>query len=65
VIAATIIGDVADVTRFAGRERFAAYNGTAPVEVSSGNRAVHRLSLRGNRARPGGDGSRTAAGGAN
>ena len=28
---------------------FAAYNGTAPVEVSSGNRTVYRLSLRGNR----------------
>jgi transposase len=28
---------------------FAAYNGTAPVEVSSGNRKIHRLSLRGNR----------------
>ena len=31
------------------RDRFAAYNGTAPVEVSSGNRKVHRLSRRGNR----------------
>jgi transposase len=49
VIAATIIGDVADVTRFASRDRFAACNGTAPVEVSSGNRKIHRLSLRGNR----------------
>ena len=28
---------------------FAAYNGTAPVEVSSGNRVIYRLSLRGNR----------------
>jgi transposase len=28
---------------------FAAYNGTAPVEVSSGGRKVYRLSLRGNR----------------
>jgi transposase len=27
----------------------ASYNGTAPVEVSSGNRKIHRLSLRGNR----------------
>ena len=49
VIAATVIGDVRDVTRFARRDRFAAYNGTAPIEVSSGNRVVHRLSLRGNR----------------
>ena len=49
VIAGTIIGDIADVFRFPGRGHFAAYNGTAPVEVSSGNRKTHRLSLRGNR----------------
>ena len=49
VIAATVIGDVRDVSRFGRRDRFAAYNGTAPIEVSSGNRKVHRLSLRGNR----------------
>jgi transposase len=49
VITGTVIGDVADVSRFPGRDHFAAYNGTAPVEVSSGNRKIHRLSLRGNR----------------
>ena len=49
VIAATVIGDAGDVARFATRDRFAAYNGTAPIEVSSGNRKIHRLSLRGNR----------------
>ena len=49
VIAATVIGDVRDVSRFASRDRFAAYNGTAPIEVSSGNRVTHRLSMRGNR----------------
>jgi transposase len=49
VITGTVIGDVADVSRFASRDHFAAYNGTAPVEVSSGNRKVYRLSLRGNR----------------
>ena len=49
VVAATVIGDVRDISRFGGRDRFAAYNGTAPVEVSSGNRVVFRLSLRGNR----------------
>ena len=49
VIAGTIIGDVADVSRFPGRDHFAAYNGTAPVEVSSGSRKIYRLSLRGNR----------------
>jgi transposase len=49
VIAGTIIGDIASITRFATRDHFAAYNGTAPVEVSSGNRKIYRLSLRGNR----------------
>ena len=48
-IAATVIGDARDVTRFASRDHFAAYNGTAPIEVSSGNRKIYRLSLRGNR----------------
>ena len=49
VIAGTIIGEIADVSRFPSRDHFASYNGTAPVEVSSGNRKTHRLSLRGNR----------------
>jgi transposase len=49
VIAAIVIGEAGDVTRFNGRDHFAACNGTAPIEVSSGNRKVHRLSRRGNR----------------
>ncbi|HYB13908.1 MAG TPA: IS110 family transposase [Streptosporangiaceae bacterium] len=49
VIAATVIGDVRDVSRFASPDRFAACNGTAPIEVSSGNRIIYRLSMRGNR----------------
>jgi transposase len=49
VIAAIVIGCVADVSRFASRDHFAAYNGTAPIEVSSGNRKIYRLSRRGNR----------------
>jgi transposase len=49
VIAAAVIGDVRDVSRFPGRDHFAAYNGTAPIEVSSGKRKVYRLSRRGNR----------------
>ena len=36
VIAAAVIGDIRDVSRFPGRDHFAAYNGTAPIEVSSG-----------------------------
>src|SRR3989440_48635 len=39
----------ADVSRFASRDHFAAYNGPAPIEVSSGNRKIYRLSRRGNR----------------
>ena len=49
VIAATVIGEVRDVSRFKDRDRFAAYNGTAPIEVASGKRKVNRLSRRGNR----------------
>ena len=37
------------MSRFPGRDHFAAYNGTAPIEVSSGQRKVYRLSRRGNR----------------
>ena len=49
VIAATVIGEVRDASRFRNRDHFAAYNSTAPIEVSSGGRKVHRLSRRGNR----------------
>jgi transposase len=49
VVAATVIGEARDVSRFADRDHFAAYNGTAPIEVSSGQRKIHRLSRRGNR----------------
>jgi transposase len=49
ILAAAIIGYSGDITRFANRDHYAAYNGTAPREVSSGGRRVHRLSRRGNR----------------
>jgi transposase len=49
IVAAIVIGDVGDVTRFRSRDAFAAYNGTAPIEVSSGRRKIYRLSRRGNR----------------
>ena len=49
VIAAAVIGDVRDVSRFGSRDHFAACNGTAPVEVSCGPRKTCRLSRRGNR----------------
>jgi transposase len=48
-VAATVIGYVSDVSRFSDRDHFASYNGTAPIEVSSGGHKVFRLSRRGNR----------------
>ncbi len=44
IIAAQITGYAGDVGRFANRDAFASYNGTAPIEWSSGGRVVHRLS---------------------
>jgi transposase len=41
-------GYVGDIHRFASPDQFAAHNGTAPIEASSGSHIVHRLS-RGNR----------------
>jgi transposase len=49
IVAAMIIGHTRDVSRFATRDRFAAYCGTAPIAFESGGRSIHRLSLRGNR----------------
>jgi len=47
--AAEVIGYSGDVRRFTNRDAYASYNGTAPIERSSGGRIVHRLSQRGNR----------------
>ena len=47
--AARLIGDVADISRFASRGHFASWNGTAPLDVSSGDQNRHRLSRAGNR----------------
>ena len=49
VVAAMVIGYTGDVARFRNRDHFAAYTGTAPIEVSSGGRITRRLSRRGNR----------------
>ncbi|HEU5478886.1 MAG TPA: transposase, partial [Candidatus Tumulicola sp.] len=49
IIAATLIGYSGDIRRFPTVGHYAAYNGTAPIELSSGGRTVHRLSRRGNR----------------
>jgi transposase len=37
VVAATLIGHTGNIDRFPTADRFAAYNGTAPIEWSSGN----------------------------
>jgi len=47
--AATILAIVGDVGRFPTAGHFAAYNGTAPIEASSGDVRRHRLNRRGNR----------------
>ena len=49
IVAAQLLGYSGDVRRFANRDAFASYNGTAPIELSSGGRVVHRLSQRGSR----------------
>ena len=47
--AARLIGDIADISRFASRAHFASWNGTAPIDASSGDQNRHRLSRAGNR----------------
>ena len=49
VVAARILADVGDVARFADRNRFASWTGTAPLDASSGEHTRHRLSRAGNR----------------
>jgi transposase len=47
--AARLLGDIADVARFASRGHFASWNGTAPLDASCGDQTRHRLSRAGNR----------------
>ena len=49
VVAAFLVGYTPPIDRFESADRYAAYNGTAPIEVSSGGKVRHRLSRRGNR----------------
>ena len=49
IVAGLLIGYTGDITRFATRHHYAAYNGTAPIEMSSGGKKRHRLNPRGNR----------------
>jgi transposase len=46
--AARLLADAGDTRRFASRDRFASWNGTAPLDASSGSQARHRLSRAGN-----------------
>ena len=47
--AARLLVEVADVTRFPDKAHFASWNGTAPIDASSGDQVRHRLSRAGNR----------------
>jgi transposase len=49
VIAGRLLAETGDVARFATKDAFASYNGTAPTGVSSGEQVRHRLSRAGNR----------------
>ena len=47
--AARLLADVGSIHRFASRDHFASWNGTAPLDASSGQQLRHRLSRAGNR----------------
>ena len=47
--AARLLADVGNIHRFASRDHFASWNGTAPLDASSGQQQRHRLSRAGNR----------------
>ena len=47
--AARLLVEVGDITRFPDRDHFASWNGTAPIDASSGDQVRHRLSRAGNR----------------
>jgi transposase len=47
--AARLLIEAGDITRFPGRAHFASWNGTAPIDASSGDQVRHRLSRAGNR----------------
>jgi transposase len=47
--AARLLVEVHDATRFPDKAHFASWNGTAPIDASSGDQVRHRLSRAGNR----------------
>jgi transposase len=46
---ARLLGDIGDIARFPTRTHFASWNGTAPIDASSGEQTRHRLSRAGDR----------------
>lgn len=49
IVAAYLLGHTGDVARFPSAGHYARYNGSAPIEASSGPTKRHRLNPRGNR----------------
>ena len=49
IVAAYLIGYTGEISRFPSAGHYARYNGTAPIEASSGPKKRHRLNPRGNR----------------
>ena len=49
ILAARILGETGDISRFPDSDHFAAANGTAPIPVASGRTDRHRLNRGGNR----------------
>jgi transposase len=47
--AARLLADAGDIHRFRDQNRFASWNGTAPLDASSGQQQRHRLSRAANR----------------
>jgi transposase len=47
--AARRLVEVGDITRFPDRDRFASWNGPAPIDACSGDQVRHRLPRAGNR----------------
>lgn len=47
--AARLLVEVGDITRFPTKAHFTSWNGTAPIDASSGDQIRHRLSRAGNR----------------
>jgi len=47
--AARLLVEAGDINRFPSKAHFASWNGTAPIDASSGDQVRHRLSRAGNR----------------